>query len=223
MAEFANSWFGFWAVAIVIVLLDSASLIAPGEFAFAFDRQGAARVRIPAAPFMVRQKDLMLASLSYFARPFFVSSIHSPDDRGDAGLAELRALSARCRPMCAYSYLAAAILVGVGPLASLFFGIGLTLLATLPVLYLNAMVALLAIFVSRSDFNLSTGQFASLAFELIVCPALAVNLNKRLIDRARLVPSTLRLIGRDERLLQRLNANLDYLHVAPVANRPGQS
>jgi len=101
------------------------------------------------------------------------------------------------------------------------FGIGLALLGVLPVLYLNAVVALLAVFVTRGDFNLSTAQFASLAFELIVCPALAANLNKRLIDRTRLMPSTLRLIGHDEGLLRRVNANLEYLHVAPTVNRPG--
>jgi hypothetical protein len=219
METIASSWFGFWAVAIVIVLIDSATLVSPGEFAFAFDRQGEPRVRIPAAPFMVRQRDLMLASLSYFARPFFVSSIHSPDDRG-AGLAALRTLAARCRPMCAYSYVAAAVLVVVGPLASLYVGVGPTLLGALPALYLNAVVALLAIFVTRRDFNLSAGPFAALAFELIVCPALVVNLNKRLIDRARVTPSTLHLIGRDEELRRRLNQNLEYLHVAPVAHWP---
>jgi hypothetical protein len=214
----ASSWFGFWAIAIVIVLLDSATLIAPGDFAFAFDRQGKPRLRLPAAPFLVRQKDLMLASLAYFAQPFFISSIHVADDSRDAGLVELRALAGRCRAMCAYSYLAAAMLVVVGPVASLYFGIVLTLLAALPVLYLNAVVALLAIFMTRGDFNLSNRQFAALAFELIVCPVLVVNLNKRLIDRARLVTSTLHLIDRDQTLLRRLNANLEYLHVPPVAS-----
>jgi hypothetical protein len=217
----ASSWFGFWAIAIIIVLLDSGTLIAPGDFAFTFDRQGAPRLRIPAAPFVVRQKDLMWASLAYFAQPFFISSVRAAEDRGGAGLAELQALAVRCRAMCAYSYVAAATVVVIGPVASLYFGIALTLVGALPVLYLNAVLALLAIFVTRGEFKLPNGRFAALAFELIACPVLVVNLNKRLIDRNAFVPGTLHLTGGDQDLLRRLNANLEFLHVAPVAHHPG--
>ena len=220
----AGSWFGFWTVAVAIVLVDSATLLAPGEFAFAFDRNGTPRLRIPTAPFLIRQKDLLIPVFGYFAKPFFVSSIGAPDNLDEPRLAELRATAARCQAMCAYSYVTAAALVVVGPLASLNFGIGLALLGILPILYLTAVLALMAIFVTRQDFQLTGGQFASLAFELMVCPALVVNLNKRLVDRTRIVPNTLSLVGDDEALRRRIDANLEYLHVAPIApgaNRGG--
>lgn len=213
LESIAHSPFGFWIIALVIVLLDSAVLIAPGEFAFAFDRNGQPRLRIPAAPFVVRNKDLLFASLSYFAKAFFVSSTASAQHVDEAQMNELRRLAARCRAMCAYSYVTAAVLVVAGPAASLYFGISLTLVGALPVLYINAILTLLAVFVARKDFDMSPGRFGSLAFELIVCPALVVNLNKRLIDRTRMVPNTAQLIGADDALLRRVNANLDYLHV----------
>ncbi len=213
----ANSWFGFWTAALVIVLVDSATLLAPGEFAFAFDRDGRPRLRIPTAPFLIRQKDLLIAALKYFATPFFVASVAAPDALDAARLAELRATAARCRAMCAYSYVTAAALVVVGPVASLTLGIGVALLGILPVLYLTAALALMAIFVTRQDFGLTGGKFASLAFELIVCPALVVNLNKRLVDRTRVVPNAFLLIGDDETLRRQIDANLEYLHVAPIA------
>jgi hypothetical protein len=210
LEDLAHSWYGFWAIAFVIVVLDSAVLLAPGEFAFSFDKDGRPRLRVPAAPFVMRGKDLLFASLEYFARPFFVSSIASSLEADEAPLQALRHLSARCRAMCAYSYVAAAVLVVVGPIVAFNAGISVALVVALPIIYLNAVVALLAVFTSRADFGLSPTRFGSLAFELLVCPVLIMNLNKRLIDRGWIVPNTLSLIRGDDALLRRVNQNLDY-------------
>ena len=219
LESIAHSPLGFWIIALIIVVLDSAVLLAPGEFAFAFDTNGRPRLRIPAAPFVVRNKDLMFTAGTYFARAFFVSSIASPQHADAAQLDELRRLAARCRAMCAYSYVTAAVLILAGPAASLYVGISLALVGALPILYLNAIVTLLAVFVARRDFDMSPRRLGSLAFELLVCPALVVNLNKRLVDRTRIVPNTAQLIGADEALLRRVEANLDYLHAEKLRPR----
>jgi hypothetical protein len=207
----ASSSFTFWVVALVIIVIDSVVLLAPGEFAFVFDRRGRPAVRAPAAPYLVRNKDLSFA-LRFFARPFFVSSVNAPDASA-AQLLELRRLAQRHRSINAYSAVTMGLLVVVGPALTVFVGISQALLMVLPVLYANAIVAVIDVAATRQSFDMPLRSFLFLAFEFIVCPALVANLNKRLIDRS-VVPNTFQLIGDDQALQARIRSNLEFLDLA---------
>jgi len=209
----ASSSFGFWSVAALIVVIDSVVLLTPGEFVFAFNWHGKPVVRAAATPYLVRSKDLSFATLIFFARPFFVSSTTVPEVRDD----ELSALARQAwqhRSIYLYSFVAAFLLVAVGPALTALRDISSALLVVLPVLYANAIIALSDVIASRQELKLSRKALLSLAFEFVVCPVLVINLNKRLLDRS-IVPNTLQLVGGDQALQQRIKANLEF-HELPI-------
>jgi hypothetical protein len=209
----ASSSFGFWSIAVLIVVLDSIVLLAPGEFAFAFDRRGRVAVRAAASPYLVRSKELSFASLIFFGRSFFVSSATAPD----ASEEELNALARQAshhRSVYLYSAVTAFLLLAAGPVLTVFLGISIALLVVLPALYANAIVALIDVTLARQQLKLSGKALSSLAFELIVCPVLVTNLNKRLLDRS-VVANTFQLVGDDRALQSRIRANLEF-HELPV-------
>jgi len=184
----ASSSSGFWIVALLIVVLDSILLLAPREFAFAFDRRGRPSVRAAATPFLVRQRELSFAALGFFARPFFISSVRA-GDVSEVQLVEMRRRALQHRSIYAYSVVTMTLLIVVGPTLTVFFGISAALLMVLPILYANAIAAVIDVGLTRASFNIPLKGFLFLAFEFIVCPALVANLNKRLLDRS-VVPNT---------------------------------
>lgn len=209
----ASSSFGFWSIAVLFVVFDSIVLLAPGEFAFAFDRRGKAEVRAAASPYLVRNKELSFASLIFFGRSFFVSSASAPDVSQE----ELNALARQAsqhRSVYLYSAVTAFLLLAAGPVLTVFLGIPTALLIVLPAIYANAIVALIDVTLARRQLKLSGKVLSSLAFELIVCPVLVTNLNKRLLDRS-VVPNTFQLVGDDHALQSRIKANLEF-HELPV-------
>jgi hypothetical protein len=209
----ASSSFGFWSIAALIVVIDSVVLLTPGEFVFAFNRHGKPVVRAAPTPYLVRSKDLSFASLIFFARPFFVSSVtirEVPDDE----LVALARQASQHRSIYLYSAVTAFLLVAAGPALTTLLDISSALLVVLPVLYANAIIALADVIAARRELRLSRKALLSLAFEFIVCPVLVINLNKRLLDRS-IVPNTLQLVGGDQVLQHRIKANLE-VHELPV-------
>jgi hypothetical protein len=209
----ASSSFGFWSIAALIVVIDSVVLLTPGEFVFAFNRHGKPVVRAAATPYLVRNKDLSFATLIFFARPFFVSSVSVPDVTDDE-LAALARQARQHRSIYLYSGVTVFLLVAAGPALTALRDISSALLVVLPVLYANALVALADVIAARRELKLSRKALLSLAFEFIVCPVLVTNLNKRLLDRS-IMPSTLQLVGGDQALRHRIKANLEF-HDLPV-------
>jgi hypothetical protein len=209
----ASSSFGFWSIAALIVVIDSAVLLTPGEFVFGFNSQGKPAVRAAATPYLVRSKDLSFATLIFFARPFFVSCVSAAEVRDDE-LVALARQAQQHRSIYLYSVVAAFLLVAVGPVLSAVRDISSALLIVLPVLYANAVIALSDVIASRQELKLSRKALLSLAFEFIVCPVLVINLNKRLLDRS-IVPNTMQLVGGDQALQHRIKANLEF-HELPV-------
>jgi hypothetical protein len=209
----ASSSFGFWSIAALIVVIDSVVLLTPGEFVFAFNRHGKPVVRAAATPYLVRNKDLSFASLTFFARPFFVSCVTIPDVSDDE-LAALTRQARQRRSIYLYSAVTVFLLVVVGPALTALRDISSALLVVLPVLYANAIIAVADVISSQRELKLSRKALLSLAFEFIVCPVLVTNLNKRLLDRS-IVPNTLQLVGGDQALQHRIKANLEF-HELPV-------
>jgi hypothetical protein len=209
----ASSSFGFWSIAALIVVIDSALLLTPGEFVFGFNSEGKPVVRAAATPYLVRSKDLSFATLIFFARPFFVSSATVPVVSDDE-LAALARQARQHRSIYLYSVVTAFLLVAVGPVLTVVRDISSALLIVLPVLYANAVIALSDVIASRQELKLSRKALVSLAFEFIVCPVLVINLNKRLLDRS-IVPNTMQLVRGDQALQHRIKANLEF-HELPV-------
>ena len=209
----ASSSFGFWSIAALIVVIDSVVLLTPGEFVFAFNRHGKPVVRAAATPYLVRNKDLSFATLIFFARPFFVSSVSVPDVTDDE-LAALARQARQHRSIYLYSAVTVFLLVAAGPALTALRDISSALLVVLPVLYANALVTLADVIAARRELKLSRKALLSLAFEFIVCPVLVTNLNKRLLDRS-IMPNTLQLVGGDQALRHRIKANLEF-HDLPV-------
>jgi len=144
-----------------------------------------------------------------------VSSMRT-GDVSESRLVEMRRRAWQHRSIYAYSVVTIALLTVVGPALSVLFGIGGALLMVLPILYANAIAAVIDVGLARKSLNMPLSGFLYLAFEFIVCPALVVNLNKRLLDRS-LMPNTLQLVGDDKALLARISSHLEYLD--PTAPR----
>jgi hypothetical protein len=203
----ASSSFALWLVALAIVLIDSILLLAPGEFAFCFRRDGRPDLRIPRTPFVMRNRDLVVTSVSFFARPFFVASVNLPQGANGVRLEDLRDIARRSRWLSVYCCVACVAIVA-GPVLTAYFGIGLALLCTAPVLYLNALCAAIFLVANRKSLAGALRSVPLVCFELAVCPILAVNLYKHVIDRDRIFDAR-EMIEADEQLEQRLQTNLE--------------
>jgi hypothetical protein len=209
---------GFWAVALLIAMIDSAVLLSAGEYTFLFHADGRIELRLPRSPYLVRNCELVFTLVTHFLRPFHLSSIESKMALQPDKLLALRCVDAIQR-VC--SWLAAAtfiLIVIVGPVVSAAWGVNLALVYVLPILYVNSIAALVYISRRRADLRLATPDLWRLAFELLACPALTINIVKRLTMRRNLVLNTWELAGKDADLRARINANLE-LFDAPVAAR----
>jgi len=147
--------------------------------------------------------------VSYFARPYFMSSVNSTN-AGKAQLAELRVLSKSQRLVGLCSAAGGALAFVAGPIITAQLDIGNAILAVLPLIYANAAIAMITVAASRKAWRLSAQNIFYIGFELLVCPVLVVNLNKRLAYRAVAIPNTFQLIGDDSHARERIRANLEY-------------
>jgi hypothetical protein len=209
-----NSSSTFWFAAWAVTLIDSALLLAPGEFVVSFHRDGKLELRIPRTPFVVRNRELIITPVSFFARPFFIGSINDPRHAGAARFESLRQVAAQSRWLGVHCYVAFAALAA-GPILTSQLGLALALLCVVPVLYLNALSAIILIVVNRRQLEGLAKSIPVTCFVLAVYPILAVNLYKHIIDRHRVVVDVRQLIEADAALRQRLRTNLENF------DRPG--
>jgi hypothetical protein len=204
----AESRLGFWAVALLIVVIDSIVLLKPGEFAFHLV-QGRPKLRIPRVPFVVRNREALSTLFSYFARAFFVSSLTSPARHDENAWMRLTAIDALFQPFSLHAGLSLGLIALAGPALSWWLGIGLGLLTVLPLLYANALAALGFVVLHRAALGLSPTALGMLALELLLCPVLVANLPKHVIDRTRIVPNSRELTGDDAVSQAAITQNLE--------------
>jgi hypothetical protein len=204
----AESRLGFWAVALLIVVIDSIVLLKPGEFAFHLV-QGRPQLRIPRVPFVVRNREALSTLFSYFARAFFVSSLTTTARHDEDAWKRLTAIDALFQPFSLHAGLSLGLIVLAGPALSWWLGIGLALLTVLPLLYVNALAALAFAVLHRAALGLSPKALGMLALELLLCPVLVANLPKHVIDRTRVVPNTRALAGDDAALEAAITETLE--------------
>jgi hypothetical protein len=182
LEDIASSRFGFWIVAATIVAVDQAFLLTPGTFAFSVPGANRTRLRVSAAPFTLREKDLVCSLLAFPFQLFFVCAADAPrrtPPHVQRLLARMHRLSAQNGPLTILAMLAALILIA-GPFISASRGIGLSIIVLLPLLYLLSIAGGVVLWCMRRRFGLSNGAVLKIAAELVLCPVLVINVSKRL-------------------------------------------
>ncbi len=205
----ASSTVGFWACAFAIVLIDSAVLLKAGEFTFRLRANSGFEVRLPTAPFLVRNHELVFTLVSYFLRPFYLSSIDSQLVPQADRRVELQRVDALYRALSLSAVAGFTLIAAVGPAVSIAWGINIALFSVLPILYANSIAALICVFRNRNALRMTNPDMFRITFELLACPVLTVNIVKRLTMRRNLMLNTWELVGEDRDIRSRIKANLE--------------
>jgi hypothetical protein len=214
----ASSTFGFWIFALAIVLVDSAMLLKAGEFTFRLGAGDRVELRLPAAPFLVRNHELVFALVSYFLRPFHLSSIHAPSKVVADKLHDLRPVHTVHRALGLFAGAGLLLIVVGGPAVSAAWGINAALFSVVPMLYANSIAAFACVFRHRHVLGTTKSDLSRLAFELLACPVLTVNVVKKLTMGRSLILNTWELAGTNPELRSRIDAALEFFD-APLTAR----
>lgn len=207
----SHSTLGFWIVAFLIITFDSTLLLPPSHFTFSFESRLNVRLRIVERPFLLRNKEPIIALFSYPASQFFISSL----DEASCGkrltqqaLLRERRIASSARQLSHLSLLTLGLTILVGPVLSMQYGIDRALLAVAPVFYVSALFGAITLYANRSLFGFTRWNIAILSVELAVCPILIVNVFRRIaIRQARL--STTDLIAGFSKNAVELNRRLE--------------
>jgi hypothetical protein len=186
----AHSPLGFWIIAFLIIVADSSLFLPPGRFTFAIGRRLNVKIRIADNPFLLRGKEPILTLFAYPITPFFVSSINVPP-RGRSGAKRLllgyKRVVFNCGDLAILASVSLLLVLIVGPLISLQYGIERALITTLPAEYVTALFGVIIVYLNRSIYELNRRDFASIAIELALCPILLVNIFKKIAARQQVV------------------------------------
>jgi hypothetical protein len=186
----AHSALGFWIIALLIIIVDSSLLLAPGRVTFTIGHRLNVKIRIVDYPFLLRGKEPLITLLTYPLAPFFISSIDQPLQGRDSVkrlLLRHKRLTHNCGHLASLAFISLVLVSIVGPLVSLQYGIERALIATLPAEYLIAVFGAAVLYLNRSIYELSRSDLAHIALELLLCPILLVNILKKIATRQRLV------------------------------------
>jgi len=182
LEELATSKFGFWVVAWIMTLADSAFLLEPGKFLFTVPRTLRPDLRVSTVPFTVMNKELVFAIYSVPFRLFLISSISAPDQNRQKtfkGLSNLSRRGRRAWSLVLVSSGAMAILVA-GPIVAAMWGVQYSIIFFLPALYALGIAGSVLIWSEKKRFGLSSGTALKISAELILCPVCLVNVFKRI-------------------------------------------
>jgi hypothetical protein len=193
LEELAASTFGFWVVAWIMTLADSAFLLEPGKFVFTVPRSLRPKLRSSAVPFTVKNKELVFAIYSVPFRLFFVSDISAPHHRPQDTFKRLSATNRRERRARSLLVVAsvAMLFLLAGPMIAAVWGVQYSIIALLPSLYALGIAASVLIWTGRKSFGLSTGTALKISTELVLCPVCVVNVFKRISLAHGWQPNTL--------------------------------
>jgi hypothetical protein len=109
------------------------------------------------------------------------------------------------------------IVVG-GPAVSAAWGINAALFSVVPMLYANSIAAFACVFRHRHVLGTTKSDLSRLAFELLACPVLTVNVVKKLTMGRSLILNTWELAGTNPELRSRIDAALEFFD-APLTAR----
>jgi hypothetical protein len=196
LEEIASSRFGFWAVALVMVAIDSAFLLQPGKFVFSVARYNQVRIRVSPSPFLILNKELVCSLISFPLQLFFVSDVESLErTSGRETLKALSHLQRLRRQTGAFSLLATGgiALLALGPFFAALRGIQTSIVLIFPPFYLLALATSILIWRRRRKIGLSKEAALKISAEIILCPVLLINIPKRISLKQKLELNTYRL------------------------------
>jgi hypothetical protein len=182
LEELAASKFGFWSVAWIMTLADSAFLLEPGKFVFTVSQNTRPELRASAVPFTVMNKELVFAIYSVPFRLFLISSISAPNQslqKTFKRLSNINRRERRARYLLSVSSVAMLLLVA-GPMIAAVWGVQYSIVLLLPALYGLGIAASVLIWSERKRFGLSSGTALKISAELILCPVCMINVFKRI-------------------------------------------
>lgn len=182
LEDLASSTFGFWAVAWIMTLVDSAFLLEPGTFVFTVQKNLRPQLRSAAIPFTIQQKQLIFSIYSVPFRLFILSSISTPRQPLRKTFKSLTAINRkerRSRSLLIISSVAMLFLVA-GPIIAALWSVQYSIIALLPCLYGLAIAASFLIWSERKSFGLSERAALKISAELILCPVCVINVFKRI-------------------------------------------
>jgi hypothetical protein len=185
----AHSPFGFWAIALLIIIFDSSLLLKPGLVTYFVGKRLNVTLRIIEDPYLMKGKEPIISLFTYPLTPFFLSSIDCPSQSRQS----VKRLLLKHKRITNNSWhlsnvaLSSLLLVCViGPVTSVEYGIERALAVTLPLAYGLALLAAIILYLNRSVYNLGRGDLALIGLELALCPVLIVNIFKKIAARQEL-------------------------------------
>lgn len=191
--DLAASTFGFWVVAWIIVLADSAFLLEPGKFVFTVPRSFRPKLKSASVPFTLKNKELIFAICSVPFRLFIVSDI-SAANRGPRDTFKMLSTTyrreRRARSLAVVA-LVALLFLTAGPVIAAVRGVQFSVTALLPSLYASGIAASVLIWTRRKSLGLSSGAALRMSAELVLCPVCVVNVLKRISLAQSRQPNTL--------------------------------
>lgn len=182
LASLEYSPLGFWILAFIITLGDSAILLRPGQFLFQLSGRSKVDIRAKPYPFLLRNKELVLTLFVYPGQHFSVCNSNSKQN----SKTELRRvlvknhIAARLRVISFLSWSGLIAICIVGPVTSLFFGIGQSIIAVWSAVYVLAAVTFATLCWAKHLLNLQTSTLVSFGLEFLFCPCLSVNTWKKI-------------------------------------------
>jgi hypothetical protein len=217
LQEIASSRFGFWIVALLMTSVDSAFLLQPGKFAFSLSRGNDVRLKAPAVPFTLCDKELVSSLLSFPFELFFISDVAARDQSARQTRKTLSLMRRLKRQAKIFSVLsaAAALALILGPCLAALRGIQLSVLLLLPSLYLLAIAASAVLWRKRRVFGLSDATALRMSAEITLCPVLLVNLSQRIALAQSLELNTFALASfskTPEQTKSAVRENMKYHH-----------
>lgn len=192
LEELAASKFGFWVVAWIMTLADSAFLLEPGKFVLTVSRTPRPEIRASAVPFTVMNKELVFAIYSFPFRLFLISNVSAPNQTLQKTFKLLSNLSRRerrARSLLLVSSGAMLVLVA-GPMIAAVWGVQYSIILLLPALYGLGIAASVLIWSKRKRFGLSSGTALKISAELVLCPVCLINVFKRISLAQGVQPNT---------------------------------
>ena len=166
--------------------MDSSLLLAPGRLTYTIEQRLNVRIRIVDCPFLLRGTEPVITLFTYPLAPFFIPSTRHPQQSRDSVkrlLLKHKRLACNSIILASLALVSLSLVLIVGPLVSLRYGIERALITTLPAAYLTALVGAIIVYLNRSIYDLKNTDLAQIAIELILCPILLVNIFKKIAIR----------------------------------------
>jgi hypothetical protein len=216
--EARSSDYVIWAVALLLYVWDSASLLAPRDLLLVESGRRRLAVRMSESPFTIAGRVLAFSPLLLPWRGAFVAPWGRPWVDAPALAATLQAVQQGRAALLAVRVLATwafALLFVGAPLLTLLMGPNTAVLYTAMGLYPTVLVAIGCLWWQRGRLGLARARTVWLSFDVLLCPAFLPNLVRKITVPQRIEIDGVQVLFAtapseiDERFLARLEGRAE--------------